>query len=128
MKTFSREGEDSMEPTDSPTAPTVDAAPQHTPGPWRVTVNGGFADGQPHASVWIEAGTYTSLASLIPVREVQANGRLMAAAPDLLAALKALASFTEDPSMPCDSTCEPGCIWCAVSAAIAKAEGRSDVR
>ena len=48
------------------------------------------------------------------------DARIIAAAPDLLAALKALM-----PSAPCDGSCREGagCAWTLARAAIAKAEG-----
>jgi hypothetical protein len=58
---------------------------------WRVTTPGAFSnDGMPVAGVWVEAGEYTSVANLIPVRAVKANAHLIAAAPDLLAVVRAL--------------------------------------
>lgn len=90
----------------------------HTPAPWRFVLNAAFSDGQPSASVWIEAGEYRSLATLIPVAEVEANARLIAAAPDLLAACeKFVESFKSLQREKCDVAHRM-----AVEA-IAKAEG-----
>jgi hypothetical protein len=45
---------------------------------WRVTTPGAFSnDGMPVAGVWVEAGEYTSVANLIPVRAVKANAHLI---------------------------------------------------
>jgi len=55
-----------------------------------------------------------------PARNEGAPCALCAAAPDLLAALKALM-----PSAPCDGSCREGagCAWTLARAAIARAEG-----
>lgn len=66
---------------------------KHTPGPWVVGDGGrmvlrdvpGICDGHDGYAVAV-----TSAHSLLPVEEARANARLIAAAPDLLAALKAL--------------------------------------
>lgn len=72
-----------------------------TPGPWRYT------DG------WIEAGPHT-IAQIIPIAGVdEANGRLMAAAPTMLEALKWARTC-----VPYPSDCHA-----AIVAAIAAAEG-----
>ena len=58
----------------------------HTPGPWRV--NG--------ASVWSDAGYVAELSSPRGPDERDANARLVAAAPELLAALeRCIAVFNE---------------------------------
>lgn len=113
------------------------------PGPWRVTVNGGFVNGVPSASVWVDAIEFYSVACVMPQKEVEANARLIAAAPDLLAALKQIVKnrgiaergehvelgspcsicgerFGVRPSDP-DEMCED----CLIDAAIANAEGVS---
>jgi hypothetical protein len=43
--------------------------------------------------------------------------------PELLAALKQLHDVTMQGLLPCDSDCEPGCVFCVATRAIAKAEG-----
>jgi hypothetical protein len=84
-----RDDSGSSEPRSA--AATVRDGSAHTPGPWRVTTPGAFSnDGMPVAGVWVEAGEYTSVANLIPVRAVKANAHLIAAAPDLLAVVRAL--------------------------------------
>ena len=105
----------------------------HTPGPWELwfsedsdnrgafVVRGGSKE--PHGTDMVIAkrdiGTPNG-------DEGEANARLIAAAPELLDALKALREFAlnEDVSVECDDSCELGCIFCAAKAAIAKAEGR----
>lgn len=79
-----------------------------TPGPWYVVSSAG--------QFWIEAAGSTSIAHVMPIRGGEANAELLAAAPDLLATLKALADVGED------MTIEK---LAAARAAIAKAEGRS---
>ena len=58
----------------------------HTPGPWRV--NG--------ASVWSDAGYVAELSSPRGPDERDANARLIAAAPELLAELKQCALEAEE--------------------------------
>ena len=102
---------------------------QHTPGPWKIDgvrplpgcLQGAFA---------IRAGTRPRLALIPRSRSAtetdQANARLIAAAPDLLAALKAI-------SVRCDEAADHGHIWAdtvirigrIVDVAIAEAEEKS---
>ena len=95
---------------------------KHTPGPWQVKLTSCFVDGLPVAGVWVEAPPYTSIANLIPHVGVEANARLIAAAPELLAALKAL---VDDYAQLCGDgivvDTEPS-VLTAASCAIAKAE------
>lgn len=96
-----------------------------TPGPWfhSSTSKWGCVTTQAggHGHVIAEVGSPPNgNGSLDPVRiaETQANARLIAAAPDLLAALKALTTAREG---------TPGfndAFWAAL-AAIARAEGKS---
>ncbi len=88
----------------------------HTPGPWHVTPGT-----VPAESVWDETGNL-QIASFIEGRgwqEQHANARLIAAAPDLLAAsraaLAALEALRDAPQ---------GGAEVMLRAAIAKAEGR----
>lgn len=86
---------------------------KHTPGPWSVD--------EPH-QVWAEsAGEYVAITQVeewetLPRDQVEANARLIAAAPDLLEALKAFANEIV-PNNPNDP------LWVNARAAIAKAEG-----
>lgn len=65
---------------------------EHTPGPWEVTPNGGIA-GNGQNVVCNDISTLLNYGGL-PIGngfgEAEANARLIAAAPDLLAALQAL--------------------------------------
>lgn len=69
---------------------------KHTPGPWKaewhsggheIVGNGGFLADVP-------------ITSNRPVSETAANGRLIAAAPELLAALQAIVEEADGPSKP----------------------------
>jgi hypothetical protein len=97
----------------------VSKAGGHTPGDWRVSRGAG---GDPFS---IEASTRT-IAAIKTVRdESEANARLIAAAPDLLAALDELlyhrrypSGFLSQPAITRNAKIEA-----AASAAIAKATG-----
>lgn len=106
------------------------SAVTHSPGPWTVKLHACFGDdGQPIVGMWVEAGEYRSVANVMPHREGASNAHLIAAAPDLLAALKAalpwiaIAMVARDPE-----TTHPQAIanhaedLALVQAAIAKAE------
>lgn len=85
----------------------------HTPGPWFYSRNGNpiYITGN-----WDKvAGTYADVAEIAQQEqsEAQANARLIAAAPDMLAALKAIL----------DETGGMGGPFTAARAAIAKATG-----
>jgi hypothetical protein len=88
---------------------------QHTPGPW-VAENITGTCWQIDAESDAVATTQFCYA-----RETAANARLMAAAPDLLAALKEILPWHD--SHPAEATNNPLINRCR--AAIAKAEGRS---
>ncbi len=96
---------------------------KHTPGPWHVGVGGNL-----HANrVWTaDMFPITNLCSLGPSPadidpEAQANGRLIAAAPDLLDALKELHNAVSKRAYA--PACQDmGPLVLAARAAIAKAE------
>jgi hypothetical protein len=99
---------------------------KHTPGPWKVAQTGGFelavygrSKNQPICIFTTPDGDY------IPqeLKNGKANAHLIAAAPDLLAALKALSAGLHDEldSNPRVKASEVR----AARAAIAKAEGGS---
>lgn len=93
-----------------------------TPGPWETSVND---EGQ--WDVCAEGGG-DMVADLADCPEsAEANARLIAAAPDLLAALKGLRAAALSEYVSCDcpnaSICRPSIK--AADAAIAKAEGES---
>jgi hypothetical protein len=87
---------------------------KHTPGPWSVD--------DPH-QIWAEsAGEYVAITRVedwdtIPREQAEANARLIAAAPELLEALKAmLTNWEEAPAYGSDAAAK-------ARAAIAKATG-----
>lgn len=118
-------------------------AASHTPGPWRVSttpsgdrvIGIGKRTGEGIADCGF--GTWR-----VGGEEALANARLIAAAPDLLAAVKSALAFIEADNLACEAgTCigeittldlhtgEPRKIdLSALRAAIAKAEGRADAR
>jgi hypothetical protein len=87
---------------------------KHAPGPWHLDVP------------YIEDSTNARIASLASRFEAEANGHLLAAAPDLFAALKAIidsvASCTDDYGKPTTEICQVS-DFSEARAAIAKAEG-----
>lgn len=94
---------------------------KHTPGPWDVAPSGyrvmsanRVVEGRTIWGVYI-CDTANNPKTRTP--ENAANARLIAAAPDMLAALKELA---DDDA--CGDHCSNSCKWCAARAAIAKAE------
>lgn len=97
----------------------------HTPGPW--AVNYSPADG---FSVWhdprqhgdMKRGAVIIAADLRAKPETEANARLIAAAPDLLAALRDLLEWGRDNTSPRDDN-SPHNLLIAAAAAIAKAGG-----
>lgn len=102
----------------------------HTPGPWVAS------EGHP-SDVWHVDMPGRAWSVVVgrhdedfdqPVEEVQANAKLIAAAPDLLAALRLGLEWSADDGYPDDhcmvSPCERA-FRQAARAAIAKAEGRA---
>ena len=98
---------------------------EHTPGPWRAN------------SSWIEGPKMALRVACVdwPRRgcapctknEAEANARLIAAAPDLLKAMKRLDRLYKGICMmvPDDEMAACQEVWAEADAAIAKAEGRS---
>lgn len=86
----------------------------HTPGPWEVCIRYEPND-------W---PVYAINGQMESHEEEQANARLIAAAPDLLAALKHAEKFCPCGARPESPHTHPHVIGCPVGAAIAKAEGR----
>ena len=89
--------------------------PKHTPGPWNVTrTNTGVRS----------ADAFLCRIWMLRNGQGVANARLIAAAPDLLEALKRIYD------LPCDCPCEVGddtvSAYDQALAAIAKAEGRGE--
>lgn len=93
------------------------SAVQHTPGPWIYYAD--LPSAEPNWHIVTTANKMRVLANVHvePGNLVdQANARLIAAAPDLLIALKQLLSIAEDEGVVGDDTTIPAC-----RAAIAKA-------
>lgn len=104
---------------------------QHTPGPWRIedpmpasfSVMAPDRPGHPN-EYRIIASVDTDVECGILLQEAEANARLIAAAPDLLAALQGLMGAEWRPKtgpLQYDSLREDA--WAAADAAIAKATG-----
>lgn len=98
---------------------------QHTPGPWELDQNGnirmvGEVNGIERSYVFVKAyhahGAFNSATQ-------EANARLVASAPELLAALKLLSAHTAIWNNPC--TGRDAEVHQIVSAAIAKATGQA---
>jgi hypothetical protein len=86
----------------------------HTPGPWRIDSKTRFGD------YTIAAGDSVKTCEFIAKTQNEANAQLIAAAPDLLAALIAMINRYGDKSEHpfCDASI-------SARAALAKAEGRA---
>lgn len=102
--------------------PTADTVAQHTPGPWAVRPNG--ANSSPFG---IEDAEQNHIASAIfemtnGIEGARANARLIAAAPDMLAALKRLWELGQEPYPEVER--ETADALADARNAIAKAEGR----
>ena len=112
----------------------------HTPGPWVIEPH---ADDAEHLSITAMAQDWIADCNLGDHRldENEANACLIAAAPDLLAALKAVARVTDMTVCTRGQDGDPACHWCGeyaddrdthrhncalllARAAIAKAEDR----
>lgn len=101
----------------------------HTPGPWSADYGDFAAYCETGAEVCeVTRGKHDD-GSRIPDDEMEANLNLVAAAPELLAALKLLRDPDGDGKWVCDCGdpyFEGGvCANCVATAAIAKAEGRA---
>jgi hypothetical protein len=68
----------------------------HTPGPWRVGDAGASVFGPPMTDGSLAFRVSTITASAIPTPTQRANARLIAAAPDLLAALQTIQTYLTD--------------------------------
>jgi len=107
------------------------SAPKHTPGPW--TVGGiGSVKGTDSSDIFIQDRRGASIAHVIynepggdDPAECMADARLIAAAPDLLEALKEIIDFIgpKDPVCIKGPNCETCRLADAARAAITKAEG-----
>lgn len=92
----------------------------HTPGPWTRHDYRIFREDPPTQRNFRQIATCASNAAG-RTAEAEANARLIAAAPDLLAAARAVAE-----TCPCDPDINPQweAAWDALATAIVKAEGR----
>jgi hypothetical protein len=104
--------------------------PKHSPAPW-------FWDDK-DAMPWTdydaaESAPFLMNANGCPIMTgsdiriaYEADGRLIAAAPDLLEALKGVITDKAPSYHDCTDNGEAECSWCIARAAIAKAEGRGE--
>jgi hypothetical protein len=98
---------------------------QHTPGPWHV--------GEGRASIIVYASDGYAIANAATYhpkeRDLEANARLIAAAPELLEAARSVAAYFSHPKFveACDNAemIAPGKSLALTLAAIAKAKGES---
>lgn len=95
---------------------------KHTPGPWTITSWATGAVNGPHDRM--VASVYGDHADCQRDERQDANARLIAAAPDLLEALRKVRDWMDDPveNMRCPVDME---LASAIRIAVAKAEGRS---
>lgn len=96
---------------------------KHTPGPWCLSDESPMIIEDKHKVIVGSASTYPHSGYFPSENEAKANARLIAAAPDLLEALKSIAEFWNRDH---NEKALIGACWHAVEtaeAAIAKAEG-----
>jgi hypothetical protein len=89
---------------------------KHTPGPWQLAYMGAGGWKVSNAN-WVE--------SLRSVGMTKEDARLIAAAPELLQALKGMTSMYDSENKSTKHTSECPCYHCKARTAIAKAEGQS---
>lgn len=98
---------------------------QHTPGPWHQHTDGSKI----YASVRSAKGQIVADCGSRSDQIAQANARLIAAAPELLAALESVLGLIPDGDMDSHAIACPGkddgCGICFARAALAKATGRA---
>lgn len=92
----------------------------HTPGPWDDCAPGDYSDFNGHSIVILSAVSHRVAVVQGDDKEAIANARLIAAAPGLLEALKAIIEEQDQNEGYC--TCKT---YDAARAAIAKAEGKA---
>lgn len=90
-----------------------------TPGPWKVE----HYCGHPHLEVWGENGKQRIAYLQDHLAENEANARLIAEAPNLLAALIRLREWVRNPGE--DDSAENEAVIYQAEAAIARAEGET---
>lgn len=95
----------------------------HTPGPWAYRPSN---DGHFIAGAGENSGYLAEVRQCRSKQDIRADARLIAAAPDLLAALKAILSEVDGPEKPYSSdSWLPAHLVKAACSATAKAEGRA---
>ncbi len=97
----------------------------HTPGPWKLNAAGVsvVTEATDRNGGWPNGMKLALTCHNVPLRERQANARLMAAAPDLLAACKALVAVLVSP-MEADQRMDDTIVACRqAQEAIRQAEG-----
>lgn len=110
---------------------------KHTPGPWKVTYNGSYGpyvdapgnDRTGYGTAAHDIGIETHSICAVGGPNAKANARLIAAAPELLAALKLCAEIIRDagdelPTMVAGGYDQVNEAADAVNAALARAEGK----
>jgi len=93
----------------------------YTPGPWKTaqrTTRGEFV-----TETHIYSANGSHIAEVRP-NQIDANARLIAAAPDLLEALNGIMSGIGDGCECLDGEAKRHCFFCLARAAIEKAEGK----
>ena len=98
----------------------LDMSDRHTPGPWRIE---GESGDSPYIAGAMPSGEPDHVCQIIetPDGEDHANAALIAAAPELLQALRAL---LDQHMAGVDLSVRDRHEWCRAAAAIAKAEGK----
>ena len=92
---------------------------KYSPAPWRATTQGGSVMDATNTVVAFVSDKTTPIRGVEPAERRRANARLIAAAPDLLAALWAILYADQDNHIPAD-------LHRQARAAIAKATGELD--
>ena len=92
---------------------------QHTPGPWRI----GTTPPNGEQTIGTQQGLMVAVATTGANTPTEANARLIAAAPDLLEALKACIPHLERDDHHTDALSRERPHYAAARAAIAKATG-----
>lgn len=94
-------------------------SPAHSPGPWKL---------QPFMNrdgFYVDGPEGNAIVMVTKNENREADARLIAAAPDLLAACKHLLASHQFCEVSSGKDCECGrCICCEARAAVSKAEGR----
>lgn len=90
----------------------------HTPGPWEVLRSGG--------QMAVTTGKHRAAVAFVPPHhlDAEANAHLIAAAPDLLVALKDCLAHMSGGEKSCGHPFECVCVGKNAAAAIARAEGK----